>query len=118
MCGMQPKRALLASLLLTQTLQVLAAIAPGSVDPAFVSPGGDAQQREANAKYALSVARRIGAGLPLLHGDIVAVRPRLLLVLFASLMAFERRRGGGSGGGAAGGGGGGAAPPVAAAAGG
>jgi hypothetical protein len=38
--------------------QVLSAVAPGSVDSAFISPGAEPQEREANAKYALSVARK------------------------------------------------------------
>ena len=74
-------------------LQVLAAVVPpGSVDPARVAPGATKEEREANARYALAVARRAGVGLPLTPADVAAVRPRLMLVLFASLMAFARRR--------------------------
>jgi len=56
---------------------VLAAIAPGSVDYSFVSPGLHPQQKEANARYALAVARRIGVGgIFMLWTDIVEVQPR------------------------------------------
>ncbi|KAI8470592.1 MAG: calponin homology domain-containing protein [Monoraphidium minutum] len=73
-------------------LQVLSALSPGAVEARFVSAGGDAAQREANARYALALARRAGAPTSLLWSDVTTVQPRLMLVLFATLMAHEQRQ--------------------------
>ncbi|KIZ00514.1 Fimbrin-1 [Monoraphidium neglectum] len=81
-------------------LQVLGAVSPGCVDPAFIAPGADAAEREANARYALAVARRIGVSTFLLWNDVTSVdewvglqvQPRLMLVLFAALMAFDQQK--------------------------
>ena len=57
-----------------------------------MSPGVAPREREANARYALAAAAGAGVSTFMLHGDIATPQPRLLLVLFASLMAFEASR--------------------------
>ena len=44
------------------------------------------QERLANARYALGLARKIGAGVYALPEDIVEVKPKMLLTVFACLM--------------------------------
>ena len=43
----------------------------------------------ANAKYALSMARRIGARVYALPEDIVEVKPKMVMTVFACLMAKD-----------------------------
>jgi hypothetical protein len=68
-------------------LQLLHVLAPQLVDPAFVTPGKSAAQRQSNARYALSLADRLGCSLFLVWEDLVdPPQPRAMLVLLASLM--------------------------------
>lgn len=68
-------------------LQLLHVLAPQLVDPAFVTPGKTAAQRQSNARYALSLADRLGCSLFLVWEDLVdPPQPRAMLVLLASLM--------------------------------
>jgi hypothetical protein len=43
--------------------------------------------RKANAKYAISMARKIGAGVYALPEDLVEVKPKMVFTVFACLMA-------------------------------
>lgn len=45
------------------------------------------QEKQENAKYALSVARKIGATTYALPDDLVEVKPKMVLTVFACLMA-------------------------------
>jgi len=70
-------------------LDVLEGIRPGIVDPALVlnvSESGDYEDRRANAKLAISIARKMNALIFLVPEDIVDVRPRLILTFVGSLM--------------------------------
>ncbi|KAG2453821.1 hypothetical protein HYH02_002028 [Chlamydomonas schloesseri] len=109
-------------------LQLLAAVSPRAVSTKYVLSGRNPGERESNAKYLLSCARKVGCVIYLGWEDVMAARPRLLLLLLASFMALDRRRdaaaaaaaaaAGGAGGAAAGaaaGGTGGAAAAAAAA---
>ena len=80
-------------------LDLLWAVAPRTVDRAQLTPGGTPKERELNAKYAISCARRMGAMVFMLWEDITDVRPKMLLVFFATLMAFKAEEAGGAGGG-------------------
>lgn len=74
-------------------LQLLHVMAPDLVDPAYVTPGHTAEQRQSNAKYALSLADRMGCSLFLVWEDLVdPPQPRMVLVLLASLMAQDLQR--------------------------
>ena len=46
-------------------------------------------EREGNAKYALSVARKLGAAVFLVWEDIVSGKPKMMLSLLASLMCLD-----------------------------
>ncbi|GFR47889.1 hypothetical protein Agub_g9699, partial [Astrephomene gubernaculifera] len=73
-------------------LRLLAAIRPRAVKPQFVLPGRTAEERESNAKYLLSCARKVGCVIFLVWEDVVAARPNLLLLLLASFMALDRKQ--------------------------
>lgn len=53
---------------------------------AFVS---FAQDNHANAKYAVSMARKIGGRVYALPEDITEVKPKMVMTLFACLMALD-----------------------------
>ena len=67
--------------------------AGGVLTPA-VALGSDIVVRldkELNAKYAISCARRMGALVFMLWEDIVEVRPKMVLSFLATVMAFSYR---------------------------
>lgn len=43
----------------------------------------------ANAKYAISMARKIGARVYALPEDIMEVKPKMVMTMFACLMALD-----------------------------
>jgi plastin-1 len=65
-------------------LDVLHGLKPGYVDYDLVSSDG-----YANAKLAISIARKLGALIWIVPEDINEVRPRLILTFVASLMALN-----------------------------
>jgi len=73
-------------------LQLLRAIEPRAVDAAQVREGATADDKVLNAKYAISCARRLGCMVFLLHEDIVEVKPKMLLVLVATLMSYDANK--------------------------
>lgn len=70
-------------------LDVLNGIKPGYVDYDLVTPGHTDEDKYANAKLAISIARKLGALIFLLPEDINEVRARLILTFVASLMALK-----------------------------
>ncbi len=46
------------------------------------------EEKELNAKYAISAARKLGCSLFLLWEDIVEVKPKMILSFLATVMAF------------------------------
>ena len=57
-------------------VDLIDAIKPGAIDYSLVA--GDAREEAmANAKYGISMARRLGARVYALPEDVVEVRPRL-----------------------------------------
>ena len=50
------------------------------------------EERAGNAKYVISLARKLGAGVFLLWEDIVEVIPKMVLALLTSLMAEDLHR--------------------------
>jgi hypothetical protein len=62
------------------------AVSPKSCNMDLVTSGETDEEAEQNAKYAISVARKIGAAVFLLWEDIVEVKPKMVLSFVASLM--------------------------------
>ena len=79
-------------------LDLLAAVSPASVNPALVSPGRTAREKECNARYAIAAARKLGVSLPLLPEDLADASPRAALIFMAALLLYDKKKGGGVGG--------------------
>ncbi|EDO18221.1 hypothetical protein Kpol_543p51 [Vanderwaltozyma polyspora DSM 70294] len=71
-------------------LDVLNGLAPGYVNYDLVTPGNTEEERYANAKLAISIARKLGALIWLVPEDINEVRSRLILTFIASLMSLKK----------------------------
>ncbi|XP_035665743.1 plastin-2-like [Branchiostoma floridae] len=67
-------------------LDLIDAIKPGSVNYTNVRDGTNPDERLSNAKYAISMARKIGARVYALPEDLVEVKPKMVLTVFACLM--------------------------------
>lgn len=67
-------------------MDLLAAVEPGCVNLAVVTPGAAPRERELNAKYVISTARKLGCCIFLLWEDVCEVNAKMLLVFVASLM--------------------------------
>jgi len=64
-------------------IDLIDAIKPGVVDYSLLN----AEDPTSNAKYAVSMARKIGAGVYALPEDLVEVKPKMIMTIFACLMA-------------------------------
>ncbi|KAJ2657105.1 fimbrin [Coemansia sp. RSA 1200] len=73
-------------------LDVLNGMKPGIVDPQLVATGASDEDLKLNAKYAISIARKLGATIFLLPEDIVEVKPKMILTFIGSLMAIDHNR--------------------------
>lgn len=71
-------------------LQVIEAIKPSSVnwDNVVMKPQTE-EDKVLNAQYALSLGRRVGAPFYSLPEDIVEVKPKMILIMFAFLMVVD-----------------------------
>ncbi|OQS06921.1 fimbrin [Thraustotheca clavata] len=73
-------------------LDLVAAVEPRAVNwDAVVIPAASEEDKAANAKYAISCARKIGATVFLTYEDIVEVKPKMIMTFVASLMALGKR---------------------------
>ncbi|GEM12510.1 Ca2+-binding actin-bundling protein [Rhodotorula toruloides] len=70
-------------------LDVLDSLKPGYVDYSLVFDGKTDEECKANAKLAISIARKLGSLIFIVPEDIVEVRPRLVLTFCAALMALQ-----------------------------
>ncbi|KAK5006832.1 Fimbrin, actin-bundling protein [Elasticomyces elasticus] len=74
-------------------LDVLNGMKSSYVDYDLVAAGRDDGERYANAKLAISIARKMGATIWLVPEDICSVRSRLIVTFIGSLMATAERMG-------------------------
>lgn len=70
-------------------LDVLHGLKPGYVDYDLVTPGNTEEEKYANARLAISIARKLGALIWLVPEDINEVRSRLILTFVGSLMSLN-----------------------------
>ena len=71
-------------------LDLLKAIEPEVIDTQYIfDPPKDDKEKEMNARYVISVARKLGATIFLTWEDIVEVNQKMLVILAASLMALR-----------------------------
>jgi len=66
-------------------------IRPGSIDFNVIARGDSDADKLNNAKYVISSARKIGAVVFALPEDIVEVQPKMMMTVFAALMAADMK---------------------------
>jgi len=71
-------------------MDLLFAIESRIINWDFVTPGDTKENSLLNAKYAISVARKLGATIFLLPEDIVEVKPKMMLTFVASIMSIDK----------------------------
>jgi len=72
-------------------IKLTANIEPRVVNWDLVTPGTSPEDKELNAKYAISIARKLGAVIFLVWEDIPALNPKMLLVFVASLWDLKQQ---------------------------
>ncbi|XP_046425980.1 plastin-2 isoform X1 [Neodiprion fabricii] len=70
-------------------IDLIDTIKPGIINYELVKEGGTEQENLDNAKYAISMARKIGARVYALPEDITEVKPKMVMTVFACLMALD-----------------------------
>lgn len=73
-------------------LALIQAIDPRAVDEAIITPGVSDSDKESNAKYAISCARKVGALVFLTFEDIVEVKSKMIMTLLSSLWTVDMKR--------------------------
>ena len=72
--------------------ELCAAVKPDAVNPDFITPGDSKEDAEKNAKYAISVARKLNATVFLLWEDIVEVKPKMIMTFVGSMMELDKKK--------------------------
>ncbi|XP_063220172.1 plastin-1 [Bacillus rossius redtenbacheri] len=70
-------------------IDLIDAIRPGTINYDLIKDGGSEEDNIANAKYAISTARKTGARVYALPEDIAEVKPKMVMTVFACLMAMD-----------------------------
>ncbi|KAJ7325369.1 hypothetical protein OS493_029920 [Desmophyllum pertusum] len=70
-------------------IDLIDGIKPGFIHYNMVSDGDTDEDKLSNAKYAISMARKIGAKLYALPEDLVEVKAKMVLTVFACMMAVD-----------------------------
>ncbi|KAM9349008.1 plastin-3-like [Symphorus nematophorus] len=74
-------------------LELIDAIQPGSINEELIKTGSLSEEDKLeNAKYAVSMARKIGARVYALPEDLVEVKPKMVMTVFACLMGRGMKR--------------------------
>lgn len=74
-------------------LELIDAIQPGSINEELIKTGSLSEDDKLeNAKYAISMARKIGARVYALPEDLVEVKPKMVMTVFACLMGRGMKR--------------------------
>jgi len=69
-------------------IDLVDAIKPGSIDYSYVIQNASSEQDKLNnAKYAVSMARKVGAGVYALPEDLAEVNQKMVMTVFACLMS-------------------------------
>ncbi|VDP65469.1 unnamed protein product [Echinostoma caproni] len=70
-------------------IDLIDAIRPGLVDYNSVLPGRSKQEQLINAQYAIPMARKIGASVYAVPEDIVELKAKMIMTIFACLMITD-----------------------------
>eukprot|EP01084_Bolivina_argentea_P295847 509470_1 len=73
-------------------IYLVASIVPDIVDWDLVTDGDNDEDKKLNAKYAISLARKLGAVIFLLPEDVVDVRSKMCMTFCAAIMAESYKR--------------------------
>jgi plastin-1 len=73
-------------------LDLLRAVEPRIINPEYVTAGDTKENQLLNAKYAISVARKLGAVVFLLPEDIQEVKPKMILTFVASVLSVDKAK--------------------------
>jgi len=72
-------------------IDLIDCIKKGVVNYSLVKEGDSPEEKESNAKYAVSSARKIGAKVYALPEDVTDVKPKMIMTIFACLMIRDLR---------------------------
>jgi plastin-1 len=72
-------------------LDLLIAVEPHAVNLDLVTPGSTPEEAALNAKYVLSVARKLGGLVFCTWEDITEVKPKMIMTLLASIMQIAQK---------------------------
>lgn len=70
-------------------IDLVDSIKPGTINYDVVKNTNEEEDNIANAKYAISMSRKIGARIYALPEDITEVKPKMIMTVFACLMARD-----------------------------
>ncbi|XP_050314549.1 plastin-2 [Anthonomus grandis grandis] len=70
-------------------IDLIDSIRPGAINYDLVKSGGTEEEKLANAKYAISMSRKAGARVYALPEDITELKPKMIMTVFACLMALD-----------------------------
>jgi plastin-1 len=73
-------------------LNLLGAIESRAINPAIPTAGETDEERAKNCKYAIAVARKIGAQVFCTWEDIRDVKPKMLMTFIGSIMHTAKAR--------------------------
>jgi len=71
-------------------LDLMRAIEPRAINDELITAGVTEEEKAQNARYTLSVARKFGAVVFITYEDIVEVKPKMVMLLLAACMAFDK----------------------------
>jgi plastin-1 len=72
-------------------MDLIHSVEPRVINWDYVTPGDTKENQLLNAKYAISVARKLGATIFLLPEDIQEVKPKMMLTFVASIMSIDKK---------------------------
>lgn len=72
-------------------IKLAASLEPRIVNWELVTAGETDEEKELNAKYAISIARKLGATIFLVWDDIPKVNPKMILIFAASLYDLKNQ---------------------------
>lgn len=72
-------------------IKMCGAIEPRVINWDLVTPGETPEDAEMNSKYAISIARKLGAVIFLVWEDIVHLNPKMIMIFVASLWDLKNQ---------------------------
>jgi plastin-1 len=72
-------------------IKLCASIEPRIVDWDLVTSGATDEEKSQNAKYAISIARKLGAVIFMVWDDVLEVNMKMMLVFVASIYELSQQ---------------------------